>query len=134
MSSMEKKEQITALRVAKQNATLAEMGAEVGVSREYVRQVVGGAGLRTRAKRRSYVRNDVGPRVEHPPRWGRKLSSHASGRIGELYVALDLLRRGYDVYDSIAFNTGCDFVVISRSDWRAWRVEVKCAKRTGVGT
>jgi hypothetical protein len=126
---MSVREKVIAIRTTRRDATLAEIGAEAGVSRERVRQILVSAGLRTR----SFGRPRVKPPKPVIPRWGRNISTHANGRIGELYVALDLLRRGYDVFASVAWTQSCDLVAVSRKSYKALRLEVKGATRTPTG-
>lgn len=49
----------------------------------------------------------------------------AVGATGELLVAADLLRQGFDVFRSVASNAACDLIALMGN--RLCRIEVKCA-------
>jgi hypothetical protein len=56
---------------------------------------------------------------------------HRVGAVSELFVASDLLKKGFEVYRSMS-GGGCDLVVI-RTDGLVERIEVKTGYRTSKG-
>lgn len=63
-----------------------------------------------------------------------KLKMGATGAVSEMMVCIDLLRRGFDVYQSVAACGSCDLIALKYGSARACRIEVKTAQRRKRGT
>jgi len=62
---------------------------------------------------------------------GPQTGRHTHGTINELLAAADLMRRGYDVYRALCFNSRCDLVAIRGEV--ILRVEVKTGRYNSAG-
>ena len=54
-----------------------------------------------------------------------ELSRAIKGRLGELLVAMDLMKRGFEVFEHITERTSCDMLALRRGTSHILRVEVK---------
>lgn len=59
------------------------------------------------------------------------LSASTTGAISELFVAVDLLQRGYDVFRAVSPSSICDLAIVK--DQKLLRVEVKTGYSTASG-
>lgn len=62
-----------------------------------------------------------------------RLQTSLTGAVSELVVCIDLLRRGYDVYRSVAATGACDVIALKRGCSAPCRVEVKTATKGRYG-
>lgn len=128
---MDKQEAILAMRDADDICSMGQIAKAVGCSSQYVRSVLLKNGRKT-AGRTGYgpnlVRCERKEKTDFVYRWGRPIAPHVSGKIGELFVAADLMSRGYNVFAAIAHTCPCDFIAISPSGILS-RVEAKCGKQ-----
>jgi hypothetical protein len=67
---------------------------------------------------------------------GKRLPSNKKrpgriGALGELLVAADLLRRGHDVYRSLAADSPTDLICLRRGSTRVLRVQVRSKSSAG---
>lgn len=60
------------------------------------------------------------------------LCSGSIGALGELVVAIDLLKRGFEVFRAISPASTCDLAVLR--DGKLLRIEVRTGHRTATGT
>lgn len=82
---------------------------------------------RRRVKRQNRLARMVG--VVKPAPWA--LPSGAVGALGELVVAADLMRRGYEVFRAVSPCAPCDLLVLSGA--LTLRVEVRTMRRNKYG-
>jgi len=136
MNQTNKADTIAMLRTQHPDWTLAIIGAEVGVTHEYVRQVLSARGLRTKAVRAPFV-GSRRPKEKKPPiptvTWSNSgeiaLGKGDIGTITELLVCADLVRMGHDIYRAVNHSSPADLIVFANG--RAYRVEVKSAQMKG---
>lgn len=110
--------------------TTLEAVHALGISRQRLYQLVASEGLKLRDARVRVAPGNKAPPLLHI---SDKVGPKAAGGISELIVAVDLLRRGLDVYRSMTSGGQCDLVAIDRATEKVTRVEVKSAKRDGNG-
>jgi hypothetical protein len=111
--------------------SLREIATAVGISRERVRQLLAAEGLKS-------TRKTTGrPRTRPPRVWRnrfghtRKVSTHNLGAVSELFVAGDLLARGWSVYRAMSAHCVCDLVACDGD--HTYKIEVRSANRAASG-
>lgn len=109
--------------------TTLEAVNALGISRQRLHQLVRSEGVQLKDARMKEASSPL-PILAHV---SAKVGPKAAGGISELLVAVDLLRRGLDVYQSMTTGGQCDLVAINRVTERVLRIEVKSAKRDGNG-
>ncbi len=128
--AMDYRTQILAAREHDPEAPANAIATQIGVSREYVRQVLKAAGLPTTTTRS--VRRGTrlgGPRKSRAVKnhWlGRAAATHLVGASCELIAAADLIGLGWHVYRSIRVARGPDLMICC--DPHRLRVEVKAGR------
>jgi hypothetical protein len=111
------------MREADPYISAADMAGKIGVSRERVRQVLIGLGMRTDTYTRRLPAN-----LGVPPAQFAKRSTLSIGAASELIVCVDLLGRGLDVFRSVSQNAKCDVIALDRATGSISRIEVKTAR------
>jgi hypothetical protein len=130
MSSMEQRTTHAKIIEAfgtKPDITLADISALVGVSRSRVQQILSRHGLKTLGTRAYRFRNTSKRPDTITYRYGLPLAPNVSGKLSEIYVYVDLIRRGYEVYPSLCHTASCDIVAIK--DGKIIKIEVRSARR-----
>lgn len=128
------RETLRALIRKRPNLTIAEALTELGVSRQRLHVLLREEGITLQRSARSDIpRSDVSPFKDLPSGVADGLPPYAVNGIKEMIVAVDLLRKGYDVYRSLTAGGLCDLVVVDRTNGKCTRLEVKSASvwRTG---
>lgn len=111
--------------------TLREVGAEFGLSAQYVKVLFAKSGLATRNKPRTRNKpSKVGAIAfdwaDERKAWGA-LDTKIKGEVAENYVKNRLLELGFEVWVSITPNSKSDMAVVCPSSGRLIRIQVKCA-------
>lgn len=127
------REKLRALLRKNPEVTTLEAVHELGISRQRLHQLVRSEGVTLRDGRVKFAEPSTS--LDSPPlaHINTRVGPKAAGGISELIVAIDLLRRGLDVYQSMTTGGQCDLVAINRLTEKVVRVEVKSAQRNGKG-
>ena len=127
---MQTKDKFFAL--AEAGLTARQIAVELGVTRQRVYQLAKSVGVTLTAA----YSDDAPKRPVRGARheYGITLQPSWSGSVTEMTVAVDLMKRGFFVYQSIA-RTG-PFDLLAYSDTQTWRVVVKsiCSINQGIGS
>lgn len=126
---MTAREKLRALLIENPELTTLEAVNALGISRQRLHLLVRSEGISLKDGRVTATAA-VKPGLSHID---ARVGPKAAGGISELLVAVDLLRRGLDVYQSMTTGGQCDLVAINRATERVLRVEVKSAKRHANG-
>jgi hypothetical protein len=111
--------------------SLAVIAAEVGVSRERVRQLLKTKGLRSSVKSKGRPRVHSDRKPVNRFGYAVRAPTLVTGAVSELVAAADLLARGWHVYRAIAGGCMCD--LIACLDGATYRVEVRSATVSATG-
>lgn len=128
---MNARERLLALLKRRPNLTTAEALKALGVSRQRLHAILKTEGVSLRPS--AVLREPVDRMHPLPPATVEGLPPYVVNGIKEMIVAVDLLKKGFDVYRSLTAGGLCDLVAVSRQDGASTRIEVKSASlwRTG---
>ena len=108
-----------------QNITAREAAEKLGLSRQRLYQILKTEGI-VLARPTTILSRPV-DKVKAKFSQHEGLPPYVVGEMNELLVAIDILKRGHDVYRSITGRGLCDLVAVHRTSGVAIRVEVKTA-------
>lgn len=134
MSNETVRDQIKTLLAEFPYLNLAALSRQTGVSRQRIHQIVKSEGITLKKwgnEPENLPRNHktpCQPRIA-PTEGGGPVSQVASGTIGELLAAADLMARGWLVFFPFMQTGRCDLVAISQDGKRVRRIEVRTGHR-----
>jgi biotin operon repressor len=112
------RERLLALRDGDPEISGSTIATKLGISRQRVSQLLAELGL-PRGRRGGLGKRES-KRTFHNLAPAERANGHAStiasGTCGELAVAIDLFRRGYDVFRSLSASARCDMIAVQRNE------------------